>query len=93
MNKCKHAIKEYPYCDAPIPQYANNGEEVPYRRGDTCCTKDKCEAYEEINLCSSCSSNPATKPHTCPFKEGIDEDYETLCTCYAECAHDCAMSV
>ena len=31
--------------------------------------------------------------HTCPFAEEIHGDYESLCTCCAECEHQCAMDI
>lgn len=46
-NKCIHTSDNYPYCDALIPQYADNTEEASYRKGDEYCNKEKCEAYEE----------------------------------------------
>lgn len=37
--------------------------------------------------------NAATEPHTCPFAEEINDDYDSLCTCCDECAHECAMDI
>lgn len=31
--------------------------------------------------------------HTCPFKEEIYGDAETLCNCCEGCEHECAMDV
>lgn len=33
------------------------------------------------------------EPHTCPYKEEINDDSETLCTCCDECAHQCRMDI
>jgi len=46
-NTCRHACEEYPYCDAPVPQYADNTEYTPYRHGNERCTKELCDAYED----------------------------------------------
>jgi len=31
--------------------------------------------------------------HTCPFKEEINDDYETLCDCDPEQTRQCAMDI
>lgn len=31
------------------------------------------------------------KPHTCPYAEEIEDDYEATCTCCDECSHECLM--
>jgi len=36
---------------------------------------------------------PDEEPHICPFKEDINDDSETLCTCCADCQHECAMDI
>lgn len=37
--------------------------------------------------------NLAKPAHTCPFKEEINENYETTCICYDACQHECAMDI
>jgi hypothetical protein len=68
---------------------------------------DKINTYEEKELLELAArwaedhvtchrtncSNEATEPHTCPFAEEIRADYETLCTCCPDCAHECAMDI
>lgn len=31
--------------------------------------------------------------HTCPFKDEIENDKESLCNCCENCTYDCAMEV
>ena len=31
--------------------------------------------------------------HTCPYREDINGDYETLCSCCSECTHQCLMDI
>lgn len=38
-------------------------------------------------------SHPATEPHTCPFREEISDDYETMCRCCGVCQRECAYDV
>ena len=44
-------------------------------------------------LCKTCGINPATKPHTCPYKEDINHDSETKCTCCSVCTQNCADDI
>lgn len=43
-------------------------------------------------LCPHCNINPALPPHTCPYKEEINGDYE-ICTCCDDCAQRCAYDI
>lgn len=43
--------------------------------------------------CERCSKNEKTEPHTCPYKEEINDDYESLCTCCKDCEHECLMDI
>lgn len=43
-------------------------------------------------VCQSCKDAPAEAPHTCPYKQEIDND-ESLCTCCAVCTQDCAEHI
>ena len=36
---------------------------------------------------------PAKEPHTCPYKEDINGDSETLCQCCDGCQSDCARDI
>ena len=40
-----------------------------------------------------CSNEAVATPHTCPFKEDVDGDSSTLCTCCASCESDCADEI
>lgn len=44
-----------------------------------------------VELCGC--GNPAEPLHSCPFKEEINDDSETLCNCCNDCRHECAMDV
>ena len=37
--------------------------------------------------------NVGLEKHTCPFSAEIHDDYDTLCNCCSDCAHECAMDV
>ncbi len=50
------------------------------RHTDKCCGRASC-------------TNPATEEHTCPYAEDINNDSTTLCTCCADCQHECAMDI
>lgn len=41
---------------------------------------------------SVCCNEP-TEPHTCPYAEEINEDYESLCNCCEKCEHECVMDI
>ena len=44
-------------------------------------------------ICPKCGKNPAAKPHTCPIREEIQDDYETLCTCCPSCESECNYNI
>jgi len=49
---------------------------------------------ESLKLCESCNKNPAAEPHSCPFQEDINDNFdEEYCTCCSECQHDCLMDI
>lgn len=52
--------------------------------------KKKCEG--KCGARDGCQ-NPAEEDHTCPYAEEINEDYESLCNCCSDCAHECAMDI
>ena len=43
--------------------------------------------------CPKCKKNPATDSHICPYKQDINDDEETLCTCCDECRQECAWDI
>ncbi|MBT4730735.1 MAG: hypothetical protein HOK52_07405 [Candidatus Marinimicrobia bacterium] len=48
---------------------------------------------KDENKCSECGVNPKTEPHICPYKDDIDGDDETLCTCCEYCSEQCAADI
>lgn len=44
-------------------------------------------------VCSRCTANHESEPHTCPFAEEIGNDSETLCDCCDDCTNECAMDI
>lgn len=36
---------------------------------------------------------PIIQPHTCPYREEVNNDCETLCTCTDEERHECLMDI
>jgi len=47
----------------------------------------------DVNLCQNCQVKPSTDEHTCPYKEDINDDKESLCNCCEDCEHNCAMDI
>lgn len=45
------------------------------------------------NICERCKTTPGVDPHTCPFREAINGDEETLCNCCADCVSKCSDEV
>lgn len=44
-----------------------------------------------LKKCPRCGVNPASKLHTCPFKEEHDDN--SLCACCPSCAQECYLIV
>ncbi len=44
-------------------------------------------------LCQSCKDRSALPPHTCPYREDINDDHKTKCNCCADCQHECAQTI
>ena len=42
---------------------------------------------------NDCQCEESYDEHTCPYREDIDGDSESLCTCCAECTNECAMDI
>ena len=47
----------------------------------------------EVAKCQSCNKNNGKELHTCPFKEDINNDYDSLCNCCSECRYECCMDI
>lgn len=41
----------------------------------------------------TCDCDDQREPHTCPYDEELNGDYETLCTCCTECEQQCIEDV
>lgn len=52
-----------------------------------------CEKLEIVRLCSSCGVNLSEELHTCPYKEEIADDFESLCDCCDSCRYECCMDI
>ena len=46
----------------------------------------------KIIECQNCS-NEGESDHTCPYREDINDDCETLCNCCSDCTYNCAMEI
>ena len=51
------------------------------------------DATEEENLCQHECGNASEEEHTCPFREDIHNDSETLCNCCDDCSYECARDI
>lgn len=49
--------------------------------------------FKKKSLCSNCGVNEAKELHTCPYKEDINDDSESLCDCCSDCLHECSMDI
>lgn len=43
--------------------------------------------------CPKCEGHPPTAAHPCPYRNDVDNDGVTLCTCCASCTEACSMEV
>jgi len=51
---------------------------------------------KSLPVLKSCRCGPQPEPiapHTCPYREDVNNDSETLCTCCPDCKHECAMDI
>lgn len=72
----------------------------PFDRGSGPCpsnmkkTHTEEETFERLvyGKCDRCNRT-GLEPHTCPYTEEINEDYETMCNCCERCSHECAMDI
>lgn len=37
--------------------------------------------------------NQRTEPHSCPYSEEINDNYEDLCTCCDDCRQECVWDI
>ena len=47
-------------------------------------------------MCDSlynCDNENTPEPHSCPYEEDINENYDEVCTCCVECQGDCALEI
>lgn len=53
------------------------------------------DASDEVikTECFFGGEHDACKPHTCPYREEIDNDNETLCNCCDDCKQQCADDI
>lgn len=51
-----------------------------------CC----CDDIDDVKC--ECGDN-AQPRHSCPYREEIRDDWETLCNCCDSCTRECAMDV
>ena len=59
---------------------------------------DKAEPYKASDLIKQhfgveAQVNDSKELHTCPYREEIHNDYESLCDCDEEQQHQCAMDI
>lgn len=49
---------------------------------------------DEKATCGSCGGEGTQYPHGCPYKQCVQDDYETECSCCKECEHEgCVMGI
>jgi hypothetical protein len=48
--------------------------------------------YSNNEICK-CGKSASMDDHTCPFREELNNDSESLCNCCANCQYECAMDV
>lgn len=53
--------------------------------------KEKEKKQDEV--CQNCEKAPAEEPHSCPYSEEINDDYEKQCNCCKQCRHECLMDI
>ena len=55
--------------------------------------RDNCAVAIEEHFGVEDQVEDSNQGHTCPFKEDINNDYETLCDCDPEQTRQCAMDI
>lgn len=43
----------------------------------------------EKKYCDKCGENASNDKHTCPYKEDVFRNDESLCNCCDECTYEC----
>jgi len=46
-----------------------------------------------VCFCSNCKIAEAERLHTCPFREEINNDFETTCDCCSDCEGECHADI
>jgi len=41
--------------------------------------------------CPKCNINEAAEDHTCPYREDIEDDSESVCNCCVDCENQCYL--
>lgn len=59
---------------------------------------DLSDGWEDVPLVAvaqcRCGKNPMTPDeHTCPYQEDVNNDSVSMCSCCADCQHECAMDI
>lgn len=49
--------------------------------------------HKETKKCSVCKKNAAQEEHTCPFREDVNDDHDSLCDCCDECEQNCCDNI
>ena len=47
----------------------------------------------EDEKCQSCQNEEALELHTCPYREDVSNDFETLCNCCNNCISECCQDI
>lgn len=47
----------------------------------------------KMGTCEHCHRGEVQGENTCPYKEEINGDSESLCTCCEDCRYNCAMDI
>lgn len=47
----------------------------------------------ETHPCRTCSGEPSSEPHPCPYDEDVNHDGDTLCNCCDICTEECARDI
>ena len=47
---------------------------------------------DKLQACD-CGPHRHREPHGCPYREDVNNDFETLCTCCELCTEECASDI
>lgn len=66
----------------PNPQSIDKATDLPVER------------VEELPVAEVCKcGRPGVAPHSCPYREGLFGDYDTLCNCCEDCESQCCEDI